>query len=87
LYVQLYEAAAAGDLPRVRALQRQVLTLAGQLYTVGRHRSSLIKGVKCALNLLGICADTLAEPFRSFREPERAIVRDRLEALGLLKGH
>lgn len=84
LYVRLYEAAAAGDLPRIRELQRQVLDLAGQLYTVGRHRSSLIKGVKCALNLLGICSDTMAEPFRSFREPERAIVRDRLQKLGLL---
>jgi len=85
LYVQLYEAAVAGDLPRVRELQRRVLELAGQLYTVGRHRSSLIKGVKCALNLLGICADTMAEPFRSFREPERAIVRQRLQTLGLMK--
>ncbi|HKX63334.1 MAG TPA: dihydrodipicolinate synthase family protein [Verrucomicrobiae bacterium] len=84
LYVQLYEAATAGDLPRIRELQRQVLDLAGQLYTVGRHRSSLIKGVKCALNLLGICHDGMAEPFRSFREPERAIVRERLIRLGLL---
>jgi 4-hydroxy-tetrahydrodipicolinate synthase len=84
LYVQLYEAAVAGNLTRIRELQRQVLDLAGQLYTVGRHRSSLIKGVKCALNLLGICSDTMAEPFRSFREPERAIVRERLQSLGLL---
>ncbi len=84
LYVRLYEAAVAGDLPRIRDLQRQVLDLAGQLYTVGRHRSSLIKGVKCALNLLGICSDAMAEPFRSFREPERLIVRDRLRSLGLL---
>jgi 4-hydroxy-tetrahydrodipicolinate synthase len=84
LYVQLYEAAVAGDLPRIRELQRQVLDLAGQLYTVGRHRSSLIKGVKCALNLLGICQDVMAEPFRSFRDPERAIVRERLVKLGLL---
>jgi len=84
LYVQLYEAATAGDLPRIRELQRQVLDLAGQLYTVGRHRSSLIKGVKCALNLLGICQDGMAEPFRSFREPERGIVRERLVRLGLL---
>lgn len=84
LYVQLYEAAVAGDLASIRTLQRQVLDLAGQLYTVGRHRSALIKGVKCALNLMGVCADTMAEPFRSFREPERAIVRQRLETLGLL---
>jgi 4-hydroxy-tetrahydrodipicolinate synthase len=44
----------------------------------------MIKGVKCALNILGICHDGMAEPFRSFREPERAIVLERLHRLGLL---
>jgi dihydrodipicolinate synthase/N-acetylneuraminate lyase len=84
LYVRLYDAAMAGNLPLIRQLQREVLQLAGQLYTVGRHRSSLIKGVKCALNLLGICEGVMAEPFHSFREPEREIVRARLVELGLL---
>jgi 4-hydroxy-tetrahydrodipicolinate synthase len=84
LYVDLYNAAAAGDLARARELHLRVLALSGSLYTVGRHSSSIIKGIKCALSLLGICNDTLAEPFRAFREPERDVIRARLAQLGLL---
>ncbi len=84
LYVQLYEAAAAQDLPRVRKLHADVMRLAGAVYTVGRHRSALIKGLKCALNLLGVCDDALAEPFERFHRPERETLRQRLVELGLL---
>ncbi len=84
LFVELYHAAAAGDLRRVRRLQSQVLEFGSELYTVGRHTSALIKGLKCALSLLGICHDTMAEPMRAFRESERAEVRRRLEKLNLL---
>jgi len=83
LYVELYQAAAAQDLARVRKLHAEVMTLAGSIYTVGKHRSALIKGLKCALSLMGICHDALAEPFRSFREPERERIRERMIALGL----
>lgn len=86
LYVELYEAAAVGDLVRVRALHRSVLRLATDLYTLGRHRSSYIKGLKCGLSLLGVCNDFMAEPSHRFREPERELVRERMAGLGLLPG-
>ena len=85
LYVQLYQAAVARDLPRVRELHADVMRLAGAVYTVGRHRSALIKGLKCALNLLGVCDDALAEPFERFHRPERETLRQRLVELGLLR--
>lgn len=85
LYVQMYEAAAAQDLQRTRELHAQVMRLAGSIYTVGRHKSAIIKGIKCGLSLLGICDDQMAEPFQRFRQPERDLIRDRLQALGLLK--
>jgi len=81
LYVQLFEAARAGDLARVSALQGQVLTMSDNLYRVGRHSSAIIKGIKCALSLQGVCDDFMAEPFRRFREPERARVREILGQL------
>lgn len=84
LYVELYEAAAGGDLQRVRELHRRVLRLAADLYTLGRHRSSYIKGIKCGLSLLGVCDDFMAEPAHRFREPERSQVRERMVGLGLL---
>ena len=84
LYVDLYNAAASQDLAKVRQLQAQVMDLAGRIYTVGKHKSALIKGLKCALSLLGICDDCMAEPFHRFHEPERAKIREHLVALGLL---
>jgi 4-hydroxy-tetrahydrodipicolinate synthase len=70
LYVEMYHA--------------QVMKLAGAIYTVGKHKSAIIKGIKCSLSLLGICDDHMAEPFHRFHEPEREIIRERLHSLGLI---
>jgi dihydrodipicolinate synthase/N-acetylneuraminate lyase len=80
----MYQAAAAQDLKRTRELHAQVMKLAGAIYTVGKHKSAIIKGIKCSLSLLGICDDHMAEPFHRFHEPEREIIRERLHSLGLI---
>ena len=82
LFVDTYNAAVAGDVARVRVLQERIMKVSGALYGVGRHVSSFLKGVKCSLDLMGICSDFMAEPFSRFREEERSIIRDRLIALG-----
>ncbi len=82
LFVELYDAASRRDTTRVAELQDQVLRL-GHIYQVGRHASAIIKGLKCALSLLGLCDDFMAEPFQRFREPEREQVRQLLDELGL----
>jgi 4-hydroxy-tetrahydrodipicolinate synthase len=82
LFVDTYEAAVADDVAKVRALQERIMTISGALYGVGRHVSSFLKGVKCSLDLMGICSDFMAEPFSRFREEERAIIRSRLVTLG-----
>lgn len=84
LYVELYEAAARRDLAAVTGLHARVVRLVGTVYAVGHHGSSVIKGIKCALSLLGLCDDFMAEPFHRFREPERETVRRHLADLGLL---
>lgn len=81
LYVKLFEAARAGDLTRAKELHQLVLRVSGSLYRIGRHPSSIIKGIKCVLSCLGICDDFMAEPFRRFRPEERALVQKRLEEL------
>ena len=55
LYVAMYNAAEAGDLKKVRELQRRIMQISTTIYTVGKYSSSYLKGVKCALSLLGIC--------------------------------
>ena len=81
LYVALYEAAAANDLKRVKELQRYVMAVAASLYTIGRYGSSAIKGIKCALSLMGICSDYLSYPYQCFLDTEREKVRAVLEDL------
>lgn len=66
LYVDLYNAAVAGDLPTVKKLQEKVMQISRLIYTQGNHGSSYLKGVKCALETLGICSGYLASPYKSF---------------------
>ena len=82
LFVELYHAVEANDSVRIKELQTRLLKLGG-VYQVGQHASAVIKGMKCALSLLGICDDFMAEPFHRFRAPERQRVRAVLEELGL----
>ena len=86
LLVRLYDATVRGDRATVERLQVRLLKL-GEIYRVGQHASTVIKGVKCSLNLLGICSGEMSEPFRAFNEPERRIVARTLTELGLLSNH
>jgi 4-hydroxy-tetrahydrodipicolinate synthase len=85
LYVGLFDAALAGDLAKVRALHARVMDLSTQLYSVGRTGASMLQGLKCALALRGLCGEALAEPFTPFGAADRAVITERLEALGLLE--
>jgi 2-dehydro-3-deoxy-D-pentonate aldolase len=83
LLVGLYEATSRGDQATVDRLQARLLKL-GEIYRVGRHASAVIKGMKCALSLMGVCNDRMAEPLSRFAPPEQARVRAILEELGLV---
>ena len=85
LYVSIYNASQTGDWNKVRELHKKVIEISSSIYTVGRFGSSYLKGVKCALSLLGICNDTLAEPFHSFKPSEREKIKLSLQKLGILK--
>jgi 4-hydroxy-tetrahydrodipicolinate synthase len=71
LYVALYEAARRGDLALERELQGRVQHVSDRVYRVGKHASTIVKGIKCAASCLGLCSDFMAEPFHRFRGPER----------------
>jgi 4-hydroxy-tetrahydrodipicolinate synthase len=86
LYVEAYNAAVAGDLPRLQELQQRIMDVSQALYSVGKFATSIVKGIKCSLSLMGICNDFMAEPFIHFLEPEREIIRARLNELGVKEG-
>jgi dihydrodipicolinate synthase/N-acetylneuraminate lyase len=81
LYVALHRAAAGGDMNRARELHAMVMEVSTKLYQVGRHSSAIIKGIKCALSLEGVCDDFMAEPFHRFRDEERGCVERVLPGL------
>ena len=84
-YVDLYNAACSRDLPTIEALHEKVMQISSAIYNVGRHGSSYLKGLKCALSCMNICSDFLAEPFHRFRSTERDVIRRHLEELGIVK--
>jgi dihydrodipicolinate synthase/N-acetylneuraminate lyase len=83
LLARIYETARRGDLAQMAPLQERLLKL-GRIYSLGRHASAVIKGMKCALSLMGICSGVMADPFTRFNPPEEAHVRAVLEELELL---
>jgi len=84
LYVDLYDAATRRDLDTTLALHQKVMQIRSTIYSVGQYGgSSILKGIKCALSLLGVCDDFLAEPFHRFRAAQRDKIRRYLDELGI----
>ncbi len=83
LYVDLYNAAKSEDLTRVRELSAEVLALSSALYSVGQYGSAIIKGLKCALSIIGVCDDFMASPFHRFHDKERNVIAKILERHGI----
>lgn len=83
LFVDLCAAALAGDREQVSRLQPSVESL-GRIYRVSSHPAAVFKALKCALSLLGICADRMAAPLLPLSASEREQIRTILVECGLL---
>lgn len=81
LYVELYNASVSRNFEKILPLQQKVIQISSTIYKVGHYGSSYLKGLKCALSVMGICNDYLAEPFHRFKEPERLKISKLLEDL------
>ena len=87
LYVGMYNAAKNRDIETVLKLQQFIMQISTSIYTVGKHGSSYLKGLKCALSLLGVINDDfVASPFYKFEAPEREKIRQALAALPIKNG-
>lgn len=82
LYVDLYNAAAAGDLKTTSSLHRRVIELASAVYSVGPPGAAVVQGIKTALSILGICSDLPAEPFHPLSPEQRKQLEKALDAWG-----
>jgi 4-hydroxy-tetrahydrodipicolinate synthase len=83
----MYDAASSRDINRVLDLQQLIMQISTTIYTVGKHGSSYLKGLKCALSILGVIDDDfVASPFYKFEAPEREKIRQALDALPIENG-
>jgi 2-dehydro-3-deoxy-D-pentonate aldolase len=83
LLVGIYHALKSRNEAKFAALNERLQCL-GKIYPVGQSASALIKGLKCALKLLGICNDELADPLMRYTPEEQAVIRNILVELELL---
>ncbi len=70
LFVDLYNAAAAGDMTRVTALHQKAMTFCRAIY----HGNNPLCGLKYGLAYLGICSSVLTEPLMDYSSDGRAAV-------------
>lgn len=70
LFTELLAAIRANDQAKMDKLQPIVIELQ-QLYAFGKYGSSYLKGLKCSLELTGLCSGILAAPFDQFKHTER----------------
>jgi dihydrodipicolinate synthase/N-acetylneuraminate lyase len=83
LLVDVYESATSGDDEQVKILQESLREL-GSIYQFGEYAAGTIRGIKCALEIMGICSGRMADPHRMCDESQRKFVEQQLVKLGLL---
>ncbi len=81
----MYLAAQAGDVGKVRKLQRFATMSSYLLYGLGQGQGGFLKGVKAALSEMGLIQNVLAAPFEPFEGKTLAKVRAAIRQLKGLK--
>jgi 4-hydroxy-tetrahydrodipicolinate synthase len=81
LFVDLYYASLEKDFERIAMLREKVIMIDNTIFSVGKHKSRIIKGIKCSLSVMGICSDYVALPLRKFRSEERKKIEQHISEL------
>lgn len=91
LFVQIYEAATLASDTAMTDQQEILHHLVdraddlGQIYRLGSvSAASVVKGLKSALSILGVCSDTPAEPLSPCTSTERTRIEQILRSMGLV---
>jgi 4-hydroxy-tetrahydrodipicolinate synthase len=79
LFVELYNACLRKDQESIVELHRKVRKIDETIYQVENSQTSSIKAIKCALSLMGICGDSMAQPLAKLNPEQRAQVKNHLE--------
>jgi len=84
LYVDLYNASLAGDAAAIQRLQAELLALGEAIYEEGDAEYRYIRGLKCALSVLGICSGLPAWPYQPASDELRRSITAHLKSTTLL---
>jgi len=84
-FKEMYLAAKAGDVAKVRALQTFTTTSSYLLYGLGAGQIGFLKGVKAALAEMGLIQNVLAAPFTPFTGKELVPVRAAVKKLARMQ--
>jgi 4-hydroxy-tetrahydrodipicolinate synthase len=82
LFVDLYDAAAAGDMNRVATLHQQAIQFDNAVYRTAEDPHNPLRGLKAALSIMGICGAAMTPPLRPISNAERDGIQKYLQALG-----
>jgi 4-hydroxy-tetrahydrodipicolinate synthase len=82
LFVELYDAAAAGDMNRVATLHRQAIQFDNAVYRTAEDPHNPLRGLKAALSIMGICGTAMTPPLRPVSNAERDGIQKYLQAVG-----
>lgn len=82
LFVDLYDAAAAGDMNRVATLHQQAIEFDNALYRSAEDPHNPLRALKAALSVIGICGATVTPPLRPISNAERDGIQKYLQAVG-----
>jgi len=81
LFVDLYNASLEKDFVKIENLRDKMIMINDLIYDIGKHSSRYIKGIKCALSVMGICDDYVALPIRRYGKEERRNIERNIQAL------
>jgi 2-dehydro-3-deoxy-D-pentonate aldolase len=81
LFVDLYEAAATGDVKRVAALHQQAIQFDNAVYRSAEDPNNPLRGLKAALSIMGICGTAVTPPLRPISTEERETIAQYLRGV------
>jgi 4-hydroxy-tetrahydrodipicolinate synthase len=83
LLTDLFKAVEQADQNQAEALQLKLLAL-GEIYNLSKDATAIIRAMKCACSLLGLCENRFAEPITAYGARESGRIREIFKSLGLI---
>lgn len=85
LFVDLFEASLLKDLHSIANLRKKVLEVHETIYSLDNSPTQSIKAIKCALSVMGICDDYMAQPLNRLDTDKRLQVKKYLDRFEFVK--